>query len=314
MPSHYEIEGVKKDGSPVWCGVVARLIRWNGELAIQTTFTDITDRKRTEAELIDAKMESIGMMARGIAEEFNSIYTSILGTISMAKMEAYGLGENRIVEILSEAERTSAGAKKVIEDLMVLNRAGIPVKERVTVEEMLKEVFPLSGSGEKVVPIRPSRIRINLNLAANLWAVNADKMQVNQAFGVLISNGLQATPGGGVLGISAENVEFRKPNRTLNLEPGKYVKVTIRDQGTRIPPQLLKKIFDPYFSPHRENAGMGLASAFSIVRQHAGTIKVNSNMKAGNRFQVFLPAHIEIKPSRKGTRRRTPQQRPHAST
>ena len=307
-PSHFELEGLKKDGSRIWLSVAVRVIRWNDELAIQSTYTDITETKRTEAELLDAKMESIGAMARGIASEFNSIYGSILGTISMAKMEAYASGESRIVEILSEAERTSTGVKKLIQDLMLLNRAGVPVKEKVTVEELLREILPLTGGAGKVVPIRGGKTRINLSLAGNLWAVDADRVQVNQALGILVGNGFQAEPNGGVLAISAENVELKRPTRALNLEAGRYVKITIRGQGERIPADLLKNIFDPYFPPVKDGPGMTLASAFSIARQHGGTIKVLSDQRRGNRFQVFLPAYVENPAPRRRIRRNPERQ------
>lgn len=120
-------------------------------------------------------------------------------------------------------------------------------------------------------------------------------------------------PHGGVLGISAENVVFLKPNRTLNLEAGKYVKITIRDQGERIPPPFLKNIFDPYFPPVKDGPGTALASAFSIARQHGGTIRVLSDQRRGNRFQFFLPAHIEKKTRRKRPGGRTVRRQPRIS-
>jgi signal transduction histidine kinase len=285
------MEGVKKDGSRIWLSVVARVIQWKGKAAIQTAVSDITDKKRTQDELVARKLESVGALAKGIAGEFNTIFSTMLSSISLAKMESYAMGFDRISEILADAEQTSDKAKDLIQQLLVLSRGGSPAKERITVEEIIRDTFPFSGRG-KVVPMKREKIDFKLVLPGNLHPVSADRVQMKHVFTSLIGNGMQSMPFGGTLAVSAENVDIKPGARGIHLQPGQYVKISIKDQGQGIPHSSLANLFDPYFSTDKNGGGLELSSAFSIVKAHEGTITVHSRMGKGTRLAVFLPAIV----------------------
>ncbi len=290
-PTHYEMEGVKKDGSRIWLSVVARVIQWKGQPAIQTAVTDITDKKRTQDELVARKLESVGALAKGIAGEFNTIFNTMLSSISLAKMESYAMGFDRISEILTDAEQTSDKAKDLIQQLLVLSRGGSPAKERISVEEIIRDSLPFSGRG-KVVPLKRDNVEFKLVLPGNLHPVSADRVQMTHVFSSLIGNGIRSMPFGGTLAVSAENVEIKPGARGIHLQPGQYVKTSIKDQGQGIPQSSLGNLFDPYFSTDANGGGLELSSAFSVVKAHEGTITVHSTIGKGTRLAVFLPAII----------------------
>jgi CheY-like chemotaxis protein len=128
-----------------------------------------------------------------------------------------------------------------------------------------------------------------LALPDNLWLVEIDEGQINQVFNNLLINAVQAMPGGGKIGIEAENIVIEE-GTDLTLPHGKYVKLAITDQGTGIPGKYLDKIFDPYFTTKQKGSGLGLATAYSIIRNHAGLIKVKSQLEGGTIFEIYLPA------------------------
>ncbi|HEX9023414.1 MAG TPA: ATP-binding protein, partial [Geobacteraceae bacterium] len=160
-------------------------------------------------------------------------------------------------------------------------QGGGPVKKVTNLQKILNECisFILRGSNvQGVVDISPS-----------LDAVEADEGQINQAFGNIILNGVQAMPGGGVLKVRGENVTLG-PRNKLGLNPGNYVKIDFMDKGGGIAIENRKKIFDPYFTTKAKGTGLGLSSAYSILVRHGGYIDVHSVVGAGTTFTCYLPS------------------------
>jgi CheY-like chemotaxis protein len=125
-----------------------------------------------------------------------------------------------------------------------------------------------------------------------MWAVQGDRGQLIQVITNLCINAVQAMPRGGSLDISARNIEVKKGDLLL-LEPGRYVEVAVRDQGHGIEPQYRSKIFDPYFTTKPKGSGLGLATAYAVMRNHGGLITVDSEEGKGTVFQLYLPASPE---------------------
>jgi CheY-like chemotaxis protein len=136
---------------------------------------------------------------------------------------------------------------------------------------------------------RGSKARCEIQIPDDLWCVEADPGQLGQVFQNLVINAVQAMPTGGTIDIHAENLRLKEIS-DVPLSPGKYVKISIRDQGIGIPAEYILKIFDPYFTTKQAGSGLGLATAFSIIKNHNGHISAESTMGGGTTLRIFLPA------------------------
>ena len=241
---------------------------------------EITERKQLEEERIKAsKLESIGILAGGIAHDFNNILTVILGNISMIKL---GKDENSEEnELLLEVEKASYQAKELTRQLLTFSKGGSPKKESTNLINLIKYSTRFSLRGSNVI--------YRFSIAKDLWTVDVDKGQINQVLNNLIINAKQAMTVGGTIKITGNNVHITRRDN-LPLEKGRYIKVSIIDQGTGISDELLSKIFDPYFTSKKKGSGLGLTTAYSIINKHNGFISVESEVGVGTAFHIYLPA------------------------
>ncbi|MEW6571468.1 MAG: PAS domain-containing protein [Nitrospirota bacterium] len=250
----------------------------NGRWLCAEVNVDISERKKMEDERLKfEKLESLGILAGGIAHDFNNILTAIVGNISFAKMSLDS--QNEVYKALIMAEKASLRAKDLTQQLLAFSRGGEPIKKVVSVSELIKDSANFVSSG--------SSVKCEFFLADDLLPVEVDEGQMNQVFNNLLINAIQSMPQGGVISISAENLSDTDP---LALHDGKYVKITIRDYGHGIPQEYLKKIFDPYFTTKQKGSGLGLATAYYIIKRHHGHIRAESKLGAGSAFYVYLPA------------------------
>jgi len=287
----FELQGQGEDGKHVWLHVTATAVKWKEDSALQLTFLDISDSRQFAEDLIGLKLESIGVMARGIAMEFQKLQSAIMSQVRLAKMEAYATGHETIYDSLTAAERFGENLEELIQQLLFLYRSGAPFKESISVEELVKDSLPDSITDTSgVLPIKRNKASVRIDFSGNLRPVRVDKGQVIQALHSLIDQGIKAMPFGGELTLSAENTEVHEKKRSTPLSPGRYVRVSITDQGEGVPSSALNRLFDPYFPTRDEPPGLALASAFSIIKNHGGTITVSSRVGRGTRMNVFLPA------------------------
>lgn len=260
-------------------------------IGLVLVFRDITDRKRIEEDLQNAeKLESIGILAGGIAHDFNNILAAILGNISIAKIHAKP-GDN-FFERLEEAEKASMRAKDLTQQLLTFSKGGDPIKKAAPISEVVKDTtsFILSGSN----------VGCEFHMPEDVWTVDVDKGQISQVIHNLVINATQAMPEGGRIFIAAENKKV-DGNTDLPLSPGDYVEISIRDKGIGIRKEHLSKIFDPYFSTKQKGSGLGLASAYSIVKRHDGYLGVESEIGVGTTFYIYLHASQKKFEKRKET-------------
>ncbi|MBU5638959.1 response regulator [Geomonas sp. Red69] len=225
------------------------------------------------------KLESLGTLAGGIAHDFNNILTGIMGNLSFARMHLDP--DHRSQPLLEAAEKASLRAGDLAKQLLTFARGGAPVMEETSVSLLVEEAVSLTLSGSNVKGI--------VDVPASLNAVEADAGQLCQAFNNIIRNAMEAMPGGGMLVITARD-HFLEANNWQKLPPGPYVSVSFSDEGTGIPEQDLKKIFDPYFTTKPHGKGLGLASVYSIVKRHGGNVSVDSRVGEGTTFTVYLPS------------------------
>lgn len=269
-----------KDGS-IGTGLMsARIISLNGIPYIISITRDITERRRMEEELLKAdKLESIGIFAGGIAHDFNNILTSIIGNISLARMNLKP--GTRVFDLLSSAETASMRARGLTGQLLTFARGGTPVKETASISRLIEE--------SSLSVLQGSKSRCEFSIAEDLWPVEADPGQISQVISNIVINANQAMPEGGIIRITAENLMPEKIHE-IPVKPGRYIRISIKDQGMGIAEKHLSKIFDPYFTTKNEGSGLGLAAAYSIIKKHSGHISVDSLMGAGTTFHVYLPA------------------------
>lgn len=243
---------------------------------------DLSERKRAEEERLKLdKLESLGVLAGGIAHDFNNLLTAILGNISLAHLETE-VGE--IQGRLQDAEKACLQASGLARRLLTFAKGGKPIKKPQQVTDLLLESTSLVLCG--------SRCRCEFAFAENSWPVAADSGQIQQVFSNLLINADQAMPEGGVITLGTENI-FLQNGEAGPLAPGKYVKITVADQGIGISPANLPKIFDPYFTTKDTGNGLGLATVYAIIKGHGGHIQVASQPGQGTAFTLFLPASEE---------------------
>lgn len=245
---------------------------------------DTTDRRRMEVELEKAqKIESLGVLAGGLAHEYNSILTGILGDLSMARMAMEK--DSQAFKLLTEAEEGALRVKELTRRLLTFSRGGDPRKTPGSLPELLRTV---TGYMAEELPVK-----YRWEIPGDVWTVSFDRDLLNLAIRNILQNAVEVMPGGGTVTIRLENLTISdKPGLLLPIEPGHYVKVTIADQGAGIAKEHLGKIFDPYFTTKKDNPGMGLPIAYSIVKKHGGMIDVYSRPGEGSAFSLYLPALV----------------------
>ena len=259
---------------------------------LQWVGRDVTDRIRLLERLnkID-KIELLGVFAGGIAHDFNNYLTSIIGTLTLMR-KTISRSDPRYHR-LEEAEISVMKATDLTKQLLTFSKGGEPIRKTVSLPKLLKETAQFG--------LRGSDITLSLDFSENISCVEADEGQMFQVLSNLIINAKQAMPKVGKIQICAEDV-FLDEYSDIPLPNGKYVMITIRDNGTGIPHDILAKIFDPFFTTKRDGNGLGLTIVHSIVLKHDGFIDVASEVGVGTTFQIYLPAseyRLEFEPSRK---------------
>jgi signal transduction histidine kinase len=246
----------------------------------------ITNQKRAADELFKSeKIDSISLLAGGIAHDFNNMLSAILGNISMIRIDLEE-GHQHSAKLVA-AEKAALQARLLTQQLLTFSKGGAPSLEVTTVSEMVEECAQFI--------LRGSKVKCSIEKDDGLWPVDADKGQISQVINNLIINANQAMPEGGEIRIRMSNLHVRHAEIPA-LKFGDYICIEVRDEGNGISPQNLKKIFDPYFTTKKKGNGLGLASSYSIITSHKGTITVDSSIGQGSIFRVYLAKSIQLAP------------------
>ncbi len=262
-------------------------------MGVVLVFRDVTEKQKMEQEVMKTqKLESLGVLAGGIAHDFNNLLTAILGNISLSKTYIQK-GSDKALERLDEAEKASQRAKGLTRQLLTFAKGGEVVKRTASVSEIIRDSVCFA--------LRGSNVRCKVSLPEDLWPVEIDKAQFSQVIDNLIINAQQAMPRGGTLEVEAENITV-KPDDMVSLKEGRFIKLSIKDQGVGIPEENLQKIFDPYFSTKENGSGLGLATTYSIIKKHDGYITVESEVDVGTTFHIYLPASMKPKTAETDTK------------
>ena len=255
---------------------------------------DITEKHRLEQQLLQAqKMEAVGQLAGGVAHDYNNILVAILMNLSILRTEANLRPET--VESLQELEREAKRAAALTRQLLVFSRRQAMQPARIEfndqLDHMLKMLRRLLGE----------QIEIETVLAPDLPPVFADPGMLDQVVMNLCVNARDAMPAGGRLRISTTPAVFAGPTAIHpEAQPGSFMALAVSDTGCGMDPATLRRLFEPFFTTKEpgKGTGLGLATVFSIVKQHKGWIEVESAPGKGSTFRVYLPfAPGESEPS-----------------
>ena len=248
---------------------------------------DISKQKLMQEELQKAKkLESLGVLAGGIAHDFNNLMSAVMGNISLARIEMKPGSKG--FKNLVQAEKASIQTKELTARLITFSKGGEPIKETVSIGNLVKDSVAslLKGSG----------INAEFSIPDDISLTKVDKDQMKQAIHNIVTNAQEAMGEQGTINVSCENVNIGEKD-TLTLKDGKYVKISIENQGPGIPDKDLAKIFDPYFSTKemgtQKGMGLGLSASDSIVKKHDGIITVESELGTGTTFSIYLPASVK---------------------
>ena len=245
---------------------------------------DVSDAAKLEMQRSRAaRLESLGVLAGGLAHDFNNILVGVVGNLSLAQAMLRE-EDTSIASRLAEAEASCVRARSVTNQLLTFAKGGAPVKIAASIPELVVECARFALSGSSVAP--------RFSFDADLWSAEVDVTQTGQVVHNLVLNAMEAMPRGGVVSIGLDNVTVTGTAqwRAVPVAPGDYVRLSVQDTGVGIDPQQLGHIFDPYYTTKEKNAGLGLAISYSIVQAHGGAITVDSRPGKGSRFDVYLPA------------------------
>jgi len=283
-----ELHQVTKDGKEIivesrWTLIYDSDDKPKSILAINT---DITDKKKIEAQLLRAqRMESIGTLAGGIAHDLNNILTPIMLALQVLKEKHKDLQSQKLITILEKnSERGANLIKQVLSFARGVEgeRKPLQIMNHISeIERILKETLPRN-------------IEIRTDIQKDLFTISGDATQLHQVIMNLCVNARDAMPDGGILNISAENFFIDENYAQMHTEAkvGHYVVIGVSDTGIGIPPKLVDRIFEPFFTTKDfgKGTGLGLSTALAIVKSHGGFINVYSEIGEGTTFRVYLPS------------------------
>jgi len=245
--------------------------------------SEVRDRaeelRQVESELEKARrIETLGVLAGGIAHDFNNLLTIMMANMSLLEKiprSIDGQGGDYLRDAMSAARR----ARSLTQQLLTFSRGGAPVRAPSSMVDIIRESVAVVTGGSKV--------RCAIDLPDDLWIVDIDVPQMGQVVNNVLLNSMQAMPEGGLIRVSGLN--HVTPPR-IELEPGRYVEVVIEDKGGGIAPEHVEHVFDPYFSTKDDGSGLGLTTAYTIVKRHEGLLTIESIPGMGTTCRIYLRA------------------------
>ncbi len=246
---------------------------------------DVTEREQIEENLKQSqKMELIGTLAGGVAHDFNNILGIIIGNAELASLEVPE--KNPAKDCLQEILTASMLARNMVRQILSFARKSPAERKPELASKIIRDSLKLMRA------TIPATTEIQQDIACETGVILADSTEINQVLMNLCTNAIQAlNEETGVLRVSLKIKELRRKNEKLGLNPGRYVKLTVRDNGHGIEPEIMNQIFDPYFTTKAidKGTGIGLAVVHGIVKKHEGAIKIESEVGNGTAVEVLFP-------------------------
>jgi PAS domain S-box-containing protein len=268
-----------RDGRRIDSVISARAVTIGGVPHAITLIRDNTEilRQDEERQRI-GRLDALGRLAGRISGEMEGLLSEALGIVTLAGMEAsHGTA---LRERLRNAEKTMLEAGEKLRRLQAFDRDTSPSHSRVAMGDLAMDTVSFI--------LRGSDIQCRMLMPPDLWPAEIDRGQISQVLNLLVSNAMKAASAGEAIEVSAENI-LAGPERGLPVAEGRYVRVSVSDQGEGITPEHMEHIFDPFAGSSAEG-GLGLAACFNIARRHGGHLGVQSQPGRGTTFILYLPA------------------------
>jgi len=284
----YEKEYIRKNGTRIPAQVRSWLLRDSlGEPFRKLTLVrDTSARKSLEVQLRQAqKMEALGTLAGGIAHDFNNVLAAILGYIELARFDVDETSPAR--KSIDQIYKASQRARNLVGHILSFSRQSMHEKRPVFMQQIISESLELLRAS------LPSTIEIKQSMTSKMFPIEADGTQIHQILMNLCTNASHAMPDGGTLSIVLDVVTFNEleAHGFVDLEPGAYMKLWVKDTGSGMDPEVKKRIFDPYFTTKGkgQGTGMGLSVVHGILKAHGGAVHVESEVGEGSSFYLYFP-------------------------
>ena len=248
--------------------------------------TDITEKKQLEEQILRAqRLENLGLLAAGIAHDLNNVLAPVLMAAPLLRMHATRPEDLRILDAV---EKSAQRGGSLVQQILSFARGAEVEKQLIQPKHVLREV------GDLVTDTFPKTIRAEIEIPSDLWPLLANPTQLHQVVLNLCINARDAMPAGGTLALRARNESFAASANLAN-PAGPYVIIEVADTGTGISPEVLQRIWEPFFTTKGEGrgTGLGLSTVRGIVADHLGRIEVESTPGFGSTFRVCLPAVVE---------------------
>ncbi len=283
-----ELRQKNKDGEEIILQSKRTLLRdeEGNPKAIFIVNSDITEMKKLEAQLLSAqRLESLGTLASGIAHDLNNVLAPILLAVEFLKNKISEDDASRMLAIVEDSVNRGA---HLIKQILAFGRGDMGERASVQLRNLLEEI------GKMLMETFPKSINVSVNCAKDFWPVICNRTKIWQVLMNLCVNSKDAMPDGGELNLTAENIYLDEVyvKSHIHAKVGPYVVISVSDTGCGIPPSDIERIFEPFFSAKKPGygTGLGLSTTYSIVKSHGGFINVYSEVNAGTRIRVYLPA------------------------
>jgi len=285
VPNTYSFRIINRAGEQLWVEVNAVLITWEAKPAVLCFLRDMTRQKKLEAQLqYSRKIEAVGTLAGGVAHDFNNLLMGIQGNVSLMQMGTDQAHPD--YERLKNIEKQIQSGARLTSHLLGYARKGKYEVIPLDLNRLVEDTSDTFGRTKK-------QITIHRELAKDLFAIEADPTQIEQVLLNLCVNAADAMPGGGDMTLKTTNVTHRDMKGKLyEPKPGSYVLLAVTDTGTGMYKKTMERIFDPFFTTKEmgRGTGLGLASAYGIIKGHGGYIDADSIRGRGTTFSIYLPA------------------------
>jgi PAS domain S-box-containing protein len=261
-------------------------------LARLWNFRDITEQRSLEMGLRQAqKMEAVGRLAGGVAHDFNNLLQGILGNIALIEQDVGPFASPAAAERIAMARHAGQRAAQIVRQLLSFSRLSHIQLAHCQINTVISELHSIIRS------TFDPRVEVTTDLHADSWRIRADATQVEQVVMNMVVNARDAMDGAGRIQITTRNVELTD-SQILQMpgsRTGEFVRISVSDNGSGMPPEVITKIFEPFFTTKEQGkgTGLGLATSFGIVQQHAGWIACDSVVGSGTTFHIFLPRCTE---------------------